>query len=56
MVIVCVFWIINGQQRKKMKINKSYRSIQKKTGTKIYGRTSGDRRDEPDTTTLVVVK
>ena len=36
--------------------NKTYRSISKKTGTKIYGRTDGDRRDEPDATIPVVGK
>ena len=35
---------------------KTYRSVPKKTGTKIYGRTYGDRRDELDTTTHVVGK
>ena len=35
------------------KVNKTYRSIPKKTKTKINGR---DRRDEPDTITSVVGK
>ena len=40
----------------KLRVNNTYRSASKKTGTKIYGRTDENRRDEPDTTTLVVGK
>ena len=32
-------------------VNKTYGSVPKKTGTKISGRTEGDKRDEPDTAT-----
>ena len=31
-------------------------SVPEKIGTKIYGRTDGDRRDESDTTTPMVGK
>ena len=30
-------------------VNKTYGSVPKKTGIKIYGRTEGDKRNEPDT-------
>ena len=32
---------------------KTYGNVAKKTGTKIYGGTEGDRRDEPDTVTTL---
>ena len=38
--------------RRKWKINKTYRNVPKKTGTKLYGKTEGDRKHEPDTTPM----
>ena len=40
--------------RRKGKVNKGYVNVPKKTGTKIYARTEGNRRDEPDTATPMV--
>ena len=42
--------------RRKLKVNKTYGSVPKKTGIKIYRRTEIDRRDESDTATLMVGK
>ena len=39
-----------------MKGQKFYECVSKKSGTKLYGRTEGDRRNEPDTATLMVGK
>ena len=41
---------------RKGKVNKTYGSVPKKTGTKIYGRTEGVRRDESDTANPMVGK
>ena len=41
---------------KKMKDQKNQQECTEKIGTKIYGRTDGNRRDEPDTTSPVVSK
>ena len=61
MTLVVIYSKYTGQQwrsklQRKWKINKTYRGVPKKTGTKIYGRTDEDRRDEPGTTTPVVGK
>ena len=37
---------------KKKMVNRAYRSVPK-TGTKIYGRIEGDKRDEPVTATSI---
>ena len=42
--------------QRKLEVIKNYRTLPKKTRTKIYGRTDSDRRDEADTTTPVVGK
>ena len=42
--------------QRKWKVNKTYGSVPKKTGTKIYRRTERNRREEPDTATSMVGK